>query len=96
MLVRRLLKNERVSRVVIFDNFTSGPRSYLDENTAGSRLRVVEGDLKDLDTLKTAMKGCDAVYHLAANPDIAKAVTQPDIDFWEGTYLTQNVSRPCA
>ena len=29
--------------------------------------------------------------HLAANPDIAKAITQPDIDFWEGTYLTQNV-----
>jgi UDP-glucose 4-epimerase len=28
---------------------------------------------------------------LAANPDIAKAVTQPDIDFWEGTYLTQNI-----
>jgi UDP-glucose 4-epimerase len=37
------------------------------------------------------MAGCDTVFHLAANPDIAKAVTQPDIDFWEGTYLTQNV-----
>jgi UDP-glucose 4-epimerase len=37
------------------------------------------------------MAGCDTVFHLAANPDIARAVTQPDIDFWEGTYLTQNV-----
>jgi UDP-glucose 4-epimerase len=37
------------------------------------------------------MNGCDVIYHLAANPDIAKAITQPDIDFWEGTYLTQNV-----
>jgi UDP-glucose 4-epimerase len=37
------------------------------------------------------MQGCDTVFHLAANPDIAKAVTQPDIDFWEGTYLAQNV-----
>ena len=37
------------------------------------------------------MRGCDTVFHLAANPDIARAVTQPDIDFWEGTYLTQNV-----
>jgi len=37
------------------------------------------------------MAGCETVFHLAANPDIAKAVTQPDIDFWEGTYLAQNV-----
>jgi UDP-glucose 4-epimerase len=37
------------------------------------------------------MRGHDRVFHFASNPDIAKAVTQPDIDFWEGTYLTQNV-----
>jgi UDP-glucose 4-epimerase len=90
-LLRRLLKEEKVSCVVIFDNFSSGRRSYLDANTADSRLRIVEADLKDLDTLKTAMEDCETIYHLAANPDIAKAVTQPDIDFWEGTYLTQNV-----
>jgi UDP-glucose 4-epimerase len=90
-LLRRLLKEEKVSRVVIFDNLSSGRRSYLDANIADSRLRIVEADLKDLDTLKTAMEGCETIYHLAANPDIAKAVTQPDIDFWEGTYLTQNV-----
>ena len=90
-LLRRLLRKEKVSRLVIFDNFTSGRRSYLNANIADSRLRIVEADLKDLDTLKTAMEGCETIYHLAANPDIAKAVTQPDIDFWEGTYLTQNV-----
>jgi len=39
----------------------------------------------------SAMRDCDTVFHLAANPDIARAVTQPDIDFWEGTYLTQNI-----
>jgi UDP-glucose 4-epimerase len=90
-LLPRLLKDEKVSRVVVFDNFTSGRRSYLDENRADPRLHIVEADLKDLDRLKTAMEGCETIYHLAANPDIAKAVTQPDIDFWEGTYLTQNV-----
>lgn len=37
------------------------------------------------------MKGMDIVYSLASNPDIAKAVYQPDIDFWEGTYLINNV-----
>ncbi len=37
------------------------------------------------------MKGSDVVYHFASNPDISKAISQPDIDFWEGTYLTNNV-----
>ena len=31
------------------------------------------------------------MFHFASNPDIAKAATEPDIDFWEGTYLTQNL-----
>jgi UDP-glucose 4-epimerase len=52
---------------------------------------VVEADIKDLAKITAAMAGSDTVFHLAANPDIAKAVTQPDIDFWEGTYLAQNM-----
>lgn len=90
-LVRRLLEREDIKRVVALDNFTSGQRSHLQDLSNDQRLVVVETDLKDIAKVKQAMTGCDAVFHLAANPDIAKAVTQPDIDFWEGTYLAQNV-----
>lgn len=90
-LVRRLLKGEGAENVVIYDNFTSGQRSYLQGLTDDPRLSVIEADLKDVERVREAMVGCDTVFHLAANPDIAKAITQPDIDFWEGTYLTQNV-----
>jgi len=90
-LVSRLLESEKTERMVVYDNFTSGQRSYLQGLTSDRRLSVVEADLKDAGRLCEAMAGCDTVFHLAANPDIAKAVTQPDIDFWEGTYLTQNV-----
>jgi UDP-glucose 4-epimerase len=51
----------------------------------------VRGDLKDLGALTKAIAGTEVVFHFASNPDIAKAATQPDIDFWEGTYLTQNL-----
>jgi UDP-glucose 4-epimerase len=37
------------------------------------------------------MHGCDTVFHLAANPDISKAESDPMLDFREGTVLTQNV-----
>lgn len=90
-LVASLLKQEVIERVVIFDNFSSGQKSYIEESAKDPRVEVVEGDLKELGSVSAAMSGCETVMHLAANPDIAKAVTQPDIDFWEGTYLTQNV-----
>jgi len=90
-LVRWLLGGQAVERVVAFDNFSSGQPSYLEQIRNDPRLEVVTGDLKELKAATAAMTGCDTVFHLAANPDIARAVTQPDIDFWEGTYLTQNV-----
>ena len=37
------------------------------------------------------MDGHDVVIHLASNPDIAAAVTNPAIDFDQGTALTNNV-----
>jgi UDP-glucose 4-epimerase len=90
-LVRSLLENAGTERVVIFDNFASGQESYIEQARRDRRVELVRADLKELAAVTAAMAGCDTVFHLAANPDIARAVTQPDIDFWEGTYLTQNV-----
>jgi UDP-glucose 4-epimerase len=90
-LLRRLLARPDTRRVVVFDNFSSGLESHLTGLTDDPRLQIVRGDLKDKEAVTAAMRGCEVVFHLAANPDIAKAVTQPDIDFWEGTYLAQNV-----
>ena len=90
-LLSALLKAPATEQVVIFDNFSCGQLSYIQKGADDARVKVVKADLKDLSAVTSAMAGCDTVFHLAANPDIAKAVTQPDIDFWEGTYLTQNV-----
>ena len=90
-LVDRLLTRAEAETVAVYDNFSSGQRWHLTPHGADRRLRVIEGDIKELSRLTEAMAGCDVVFHLAANPDIAKAISQPDIDFWEGTYLTQNV-----
>ena len=90
-LVDRLLTRAEAAAVVVYDNFSSGQQWHLAPHRADKRLRVIEGNINELPRLTEAMAGCDVVFHLAANPDIAKAVRQPDIDFWEGTYLTQNV-----
>jgi UDP-glucose 4-epimerase len=88
-MVRRLLERSPDASVVVYDNFTSGRPWHLPEGDA--RLRVVKGDLKDLPFLTKSIEGSEVVFHFASNPDIARAAREPDIDFWEGTYLTQNL-----
>jgi UDP-glucose 4-epimerase len=89
-LVHELLQRPG-TQVVVFDNLSSGEEAHLADCLDDGRLEVVVGDLQDADAVVRAMAGCDHVYHFAANPDIARAVTEPAIDFWQGTYLTNNV-----
>jgi UDP-glucose 4-epimerase len=87
----KLLARSDVAGVTIFDNFSSGREWHHRDHLKDPRLRVVRGDAKDLDALRGALAGHDAVIHLASNPDIARAATEPDIDFREGTLLTERV-----
>jgi UDP-glucose 4-epimerase len=88
-VARRLLEGSE-QEVVVFDNLSSGTREYLEDVLDHERLTFVVGDLQDLDATSAAIDGCDRMFLFAANPDIAKAVTEPAIDFWQGTYLTNN------
>lgn len=86
-----LMARADVQAVTVFDNFTSGRDWHVAHHLHDPRFSVLRGDVKDLPALTSAMCGHDTVIHLASNPDIARAVTEPDIDFREGTYLTNNV-----
>jgi UDP-glucose 4-epimerase len=87
----RLLSEEGVRAVTLYDNFSSGREWHYEHHLSDPRLKVVRGDVKDGDRLTAAMAGHDVVIHLASNPDIARAAREPDIDFREGTLLTQRV-----
>lgn len=51
----------------------------------------MRADLNDPQRLIDAMAGHDVVIHLASNPDIARAALEPEIDFRQGTALTNNL-----
>lgn len=89
-LTRALLVRAE-QEVVVFDSLVSGDESHLEGLLDDPRLELVVGDLQDQDAVAQAMRGADHVYHFAANPDIAAAVLDPGIDFWQGTLLTHNV-----
>jgi UDP-glucose 4-epimerase len=87
----RLLCDRGVETVTLFDNFSSGRQWHYAHHQGDPRLRVVHGDVKDLAALERVMAEHEVVIHLASNPDIARAATEPDIDFREGTFLTQQI-----
>lgn len=89
--VHRLLADRETARVTIYDNMSSGRDWHLADHRQDPRFGFVRGDVKDLKQLAAAIKGHATVIHLASNPDIAKAQTDPTIDFYEGTLLTQQV-----
>jgi UDP-glucose 4-epimerase len=89
--VDTLLADDDVEQVTVYDNFTSGRRWHLAHHDGDARLSVVEADVADLDALTKAMVGAQRVIHLASNPDIARAATEPAVDFDLGTLLTHHV-----
>src|SRR5262249_15904246 len=89
-LVRRLLAT-KTAMVTVYDDFSSGRTWHLGPAGTHSGLSVVRADVKDVVALTAAMAGHEVGYHRASNPDIGGALQEPEIDFWAGTYLTQNV-----
>lgn len=90
-LVTRLLSDPEVARVTVYDDFSSGREAHLEAVRDDPRLTVVRADVGDLERLVEAAAGHRVVVHLASNPDIARAETEPSIDFHEGTLLTHHV-----
>ena len=61
--------------VHVLDDFSTGRR----ENLAGlsGALEVVEGDVRDRETVAAALRGCDRVLHLAAIASVARSFDAP-------------------
>ena len=79
------------SSVTVFDNFSTGRKWAFGDRINDPRLVIVERDVRDQAALTRVIAGHDIVYHFAANSDIARAATEPAIDFLNGTLLTHNV-----
>lgn len=86
-----LLADERTKRVTLYDNFSSGSEWHYSGHLDDDRLAVVHADANDLGSLCEAMTGHELIIHLASNPDIAAAMSDPAVDFRAGTLITHHV-----
>ncbi|OGI07650.1 MAG: hypothetical protein A3I68_04615 [Candidatus Melainabacteria bacterium RIFCSPLOWO2_02_FULL_35_15] len=85
------LCEDKTAEVTVFDNFCSGQISYIQHHLKNKNLKLIKGDLQNLELIKENIKGHDFVYHFAANPDISKAMTETDLDLRLGIIATYNL-----
>jgi UDP-glucose 4-epimerase len=60
------LLDEGVAEIVVLDNLVRGRLENLAGPLAAGAVKFVEGDLRDIDTVRSTMDGIDLVFHQAA------------------------------
>jgi UDP-glucose 4-epimerase len=79
----------RGDEVRAFDNLSAGVLSNIDRWIKDPSFNFLKGDLLRPQEINSAIKGCDVVYHLAANPEVRSWKASPKDHFRqniEGTY----------
>ncbi|MEU2777857.1 NAD-dependent epimerase/dehydratase family protein [Streptomyces sp. NPDC007162] len=61
-----LLAEGGAREVVVLDNFVRGRRANLDRALPSGVVEIVEGDIRDAETVRKVTEGADLVFHLAA------------------------------
>jgi UDP-glucose 4-epimerase len=77
------------TRVRVLDNFSSGRRANLDGIAA--EVELIDGDLRDAETVARAVAGCELVYHQGAVPSVPRSVIDPRTTLDVGISGTLNV-----
>ncbi len=79
------------NEVVVFDNFSSGKREFLE----GIKCEIIEGDILNQEEIENAMEGVDICYHIAADPDVKGSYEKPVENFEQDCRGTLNVLEAC-
>lgn len=87
-LVDNLLKT---GAVTVYDNLSSGRLDFIRHNLGRDGFTFIQGDLLDTGRLQKAIVGHNAVFHLAANPEVRAGITATDLDLKEGPEATWSV-----
>ena len=74
-LVEALL--DRDNEVTVLDNFATGKRENLTPFFENKKFRLIEGDIRDMETCREAVAGMDYVLHEAALGSVPRSIKNP-------------------
>ena len=78
--------------VRVYDDLSVGDPANLE----GTDAELVRGDVRDLDALVAAARGCDAAFHLAAGAGVIQSIEEPLVNFDQnarGTLVALEAAR---
>jgi UDP-glucose 4-epimerase len=78
-IVEELLRREHQVRVL--DNFSTGKLENLSFSTNSSQLEILEGDIRNPETVARAVHGVDGVFHEGALVSVPATIEQPRLSF---------------
>jgi UDP-N-acetylglucosamine 4-epimerase len=64
-------------KIVCLDNFATGHRKNIEPFLSNNDFTLIEGDIRNLETCKTAVKGCSFVLHQAALGSVPRSIADP-------------------
>lgn len=73
-LIEHFLPN---NKVVCLDNLSTGFYKNVEEFIGHPAFKFIEGDIRDLETCRDAVKGCDYVFHQAALGSVPRSINDP-------------------
>jgi UDP-glucose 4-epimerase len=82
---------ERGDKVRVIDNLSAGSLDNLRRWLDDPDLEFIEGDITNPDHVMKSLEGCDAVYHIAANPEVRSSKASPDDHFRQNIQATYNL-----
>ena len=82
---------EKGGKVVILDNLSAGSMDNVARWAGHRDFTVIEGDCLNRKEVRTAMKNCGVVFHLAANPEVQVGALNTEIDFEQNIVATRNI-----
>ena len=77
------------ARVRVLDQFTTGRRENLTHLI--DRIELIEGDITDMATVRSAVSGVDYILHLAALVSVPESVDRPKQNFAVNLLGTHNI-----
>lgn len=77
--------------VYIIDNLSNGSLKNIKSALQEGSVKFVEGDLLNFEETAEAVKKCDVIYHLAANPEVRVGTSNPEIHYKQNIAATFNL-----
>jgi UDP-N-acetylglucosamine 4-epimerase len=68
---------ERDNKVICLDNFATGKKENIKDLKINPNFRLMEGDIRDIETCRKAVEGADVVLHQAALGSVPRSIADP-------------------